>query len=42
MEIPLNAIESITEISSNDFNVRSINSIKKEYGALRDISKAPT
>ena len=42
MEIPLNDIESITEISSDDFNVRAINSIKKEHGALRDISKAPT
>lgn len=42
MEICLDSIESIEEISQKEFDVLSINSIKEGYGALRSKSKAPT
>lgn len=42
MEICVNEIEEITEISVSEFNVTQINRIKKEYGGLRQESKAPT
>lgn len=42
MEIRVNEIEEITEISVSEFNVTQINRIKKEYGGLRQESKAPT
>lgn len=42
MEIRVNEIEEITEISVSEFNITQINRIKKEYGGLRQESKAPT
>jgi len=42
MEIHLNKIASIEEISLTKFNVTQINNIAKEYGGLRQESKAPT
>lgn len=42
MEIHLNEIAEISEISVTEFNVIQINNIKKEYGGLRQASKAPT
>lgn len=42
MEICLESIESIEEISQKEFDVLNINSIKEGHGALRSKSKAPT
>jgi len=33
---------TITEVSAAEYGVAIINSIAKEYGALRQLSKAPT
>jgi len=42
MEVHISEILGITEISSKEFNTKNINRIGEEYGALRQISKAPT
>lgn len=42
MEIRLDPGAEIQEISVDEFNVHNINRIKKEYGGLRQESKAPT
>lgn len=42
MEIRADMIIGIEEISVPDFNREQINHIKKEYGGLRQESKAPT
>ena len=42
MEISVDKIGGISEISVAEFNVTQINRIKKEYGGLRQESKAPT
>lgn len=42
MEICVTKIDGITEIPLAEFNVTQINRIKKEYGGLRQESKAPT
>lgn len=42
MEIHVDKIEGIKEISATEFNVTQVNRIKKEYGSLRQESKAPT
>jgi hypothetical protein len=35
-------VTSISKITVQKYNVAEINSIKKEYGALRQLSKAPS
>lgn len=42
MEIRIDPFAEIKEISASEFNVTQINRIKKEYGGLRQESKAPT
>jgi hypothetical protein len=42
MDIQIDDILSIEEISPAQFNVHNINTISKEYGGLRQESKAPT
>jgi hypothetical protein len=42
MEICLDEIDGINEIPVAEFNVAQISRIKKEYGGLRQESKAPT
>ena len=42
MEIRLVQLDEIKEMSAASFNVQQINRIKKEYGGLRQESKAPT
>ena len=42
MEIEIDSIESLKEISNQEFNVAEINSIKVLFGDIRDDSKAPT
>ena len=42
MEICVNEIDDIQEVSVTTFNVEQVNRIKKEYGGLRQESKAPT
>ena len=42
MEIRINPGTHIEEIPVSEFNVSQVNRIKKEYGGLRQDSKAPT
>lgn len=42
MEISLSGDVQIAEISVSEYNVAQTNRIKKEYGGLRQESKAPT
>lgn len=42
MEIRINGDPRIEEIPPQHFNVHQINRISKEYGGLRQESKAPT
>jgi hypothetical protein len=42
MEISINDISDISEISPHEFNVANVNSIIRRHGALRSKSKAPT
>lgn len=42
MEIHVTKVDGIQEIPVAEFNVTQINRIKKEYGGLRQESKAPT
>lgn len=42
MEIRLDPGTQIEEISVTEFNVSQINRISKEFGGLRQESKAPT
>ena len=42
MEVCLNEIDDIQEMSVAAFDVAQVNRMKKEYGGLRQESKAPT
>ena len=42
MALQLTADTTISEISVSEFNVREINRIGEDHGAIRQKSKAPT
>ena len=42
MEVHVDDYATVTEVTHSEFNSHEINRIKKEYGALRQMSKGPT